>query len=608
MADFKTTQFKRIFEEANTDKMIALFGKSQVGKTTLILSLIGLKEEHVEAVSTALRGGRKRGSSSTSTAMKYSFSEDEDYHIRYEDTAVMLSSEEALMETLAHIRDQVEKGIGIDLVEVLLPSNYRDPKVDAIDLSIIDLPGIESSSEEEHRHVNRIINQILPKASLILMVERADQLSRCENFFDRIDSDFLKDWMLNPQLFRLVLTHAVSPASTEKKIYAEQQVTPEWFIDLYKKELHHSISNWPGEVKLYPVDMGDSWEKTESDIKGKTESLIRNVLTDLIHDLNNTEHKFNSLIIGSRMFQMMNKTIKHKTNMFNQELASLKKRADMLTDYIQDQEYAIKKLEEEIAVLDKQRKVLKMLLRKYEANQNLLHYQEVTDTGERKPSAIYTKVLGLNADNSYFELIQKQYDGLIKHVQEDLKDTGTTLNLPPFPSVRIQEELVTTLSFLQRKVIDYFFQRNWKKAINKVNIGLKKVTEGLNCELSQSISEEIEANTQRLHQKRTSLKNYVSSLNDELLSIQKKVKDVQLKRLVLVIEKEAFMKRSKDDLELSQQFLNYITAAFDKEYSLYIGYINSDEKSQTDKFYYLMNLQKLTQDYKKLVMVNDNTL
>ena len=63
---------------------VCVYGKSQVGKTTLILDMIGLKDECKRDVAEVLRGGIALGNSSTSTAIIYSQSESDLYGVRTE--------------------------------------------------------------------------------------------------------------------------------------------------------------------------------------------------------------------------------------------------------------------------------------------------------------------------------------------------------------------------------------------------------------------------------------------------------------------------------------------------------------------------------------------
>ena len=51
--------------------LIGVYGPTQVGKTTLILKLLGIKENRIIELSSALRGKRQMGNSATVTTSIY---------------------------------------------------------------------------------------------------------------------------------------------------------------------------------------------------------------------------------------------------------------------------------------------------------------------------------------------------------------------------------------------------------------------------------------------------------------------------------------------------------------------------------------------------------
>ena len=53
------------------EKLVAIYGPPQIGKTTLILCLIGIAPEFQKKVYNDIRAGVPRGNSSTSTAIIY---------------------------------------------------------------------------------------------------------------------------------------------------------------------------------------------------------------------------------------------------------------------------------------------------------------------------------------------------------------------------------------------------------------------------------------------------------------------------------------------------------------------------------------------------------
>ena len=58
------------------EKLVMVFGKSHSGKTTLILSLMGVEEDKLSELNYILRAETPKGKSSTSTAIIYQKSDD----------------------------------------------------------------------------------------------------------------------------------------------------------------------------------------------------------------------------------------------------------------------------------------------------------------------------------------------------------------------------------------------------------------------------------------------------------------------------------------------------------------------------------------------------
>ena len=75
--DWEHGPIDELFGGQHTDtsgaaKRIMLYGPTQVGKTTLLMHLIGIKPEMQNTLDEILRGGETMGNSSTSTAVIYS--------------------------------------------------------------------------------------------------------------------------------------------------------------------------------------------------------------------------------------------------------------------------------------------------------------------------------------------------------------------------------------------------------------------------------------------------------------------------------------------------------------------------------------------------------
>ncbi len=152
---------------------IVVYGSTQVGKTSLILKILGIDDAHMSEVSTLLRGGREIGKSATIMPIRYRKSEDNQWHIhdiQGRDTAVS-----TVEEYFKNLRASVEKGQinTTNIVDVYIPQYYfAHQSKGMLDIRILDLPGIQAKNEHEQNHVQQISTKYAANADLILLVGR----------------------------------------------------------------------------------------------------------------------------------------------------------------------------------------------------------------------------------------------------------------------------------------------------------------------------------------------------------------------------------------------------------------------------------------------------
>lgn len=71
-----------LVQSGTGEAYVAVYGKTQVGKTSLILELMGVAPEAQARVCKVLRGGRPEGQSATTMATVYRRSADKRWHLR----------------------------------------------------------------------------------------------------------------------------------------------------------------------------------------------------------------------------------------------------------------------------------------------------------------------------------------------------------------------------------------------------------------------------------------------------------------------------------------------------------------------------------------------
>lgn len=271
---------------------VVVYGKTQVGKTTLILDLLGVKSTLVVSV---LRGGQSLGNSSTATPIRYGKSNDDYWYIGSDPRGV--ANAEA-KERFRVIRADVEAGkiSSTEVLSVRIPKCYFSPSGSgslSLDLCLLDIPGVSACNESERELVEKFAQEHVAKADLILLVGLAGNLG----FFNpsALGLDALKDWMLQLNRFRVVLTYTFSLKSFaewfEKGDYDASAVKSE----LYAQIMTHDFHPPKGQEKefernIFPLELGDSLEGLLNDINSDryyvhAKSVICDLRKQLIEDI-----------------------------------------------------------------------------------------------------------------------------------------------------------------------------------------------------------------------------------------------------------------------------------------------------------------------------------
>ncbi|QLQ21276.1 MAG: hypothetical protein HZT42_01965 [Paracoccaceae bacterium] len=242
--------------------VLSVYGPTQVGKTTLILNLLRVKEEAIDEISSFLRGKREIGQSATVTVTSYSVSATEDYVlILPNQEPEVIQSTDILEDRLSTLRVDVEAGRIDSLapVRIALPRSYFEQADVAIEL--LDLPGIESAEERELRHVERCVNHWIPRSHICLIVNGAGDLT----FLRDIGMTHLQHWYDYPDNFYVVLTRAYSPESVKRRLRDKSISNETDLRAYYHREIGDILGRTPGTV--YPVEIGASMHRLEPDTR-----------------------------------------------------------------------------------------------------------------------------------------------------------------------------------------------------------------------------------------------------------------------------------------------------------------------------------------------------
>ena len=170
-------------------KRVVVYGPTQVGKTTLILDLIGIKLELQKELGELLRGGAKAGSSSTSCAIIYNQWEKEQFGLLFGDFESTTEekprcySEEDFRKAIAEInsinRDKAEGESRVTqsgtVLYFYIPHSYFDD--DAPDnLQIVDLPGFGERNPKMGKKVDQMISALSRHVAGAILVVKSENI------------------------------------------------------------------------------------------------------------------------------------------------------------------------------------------------------------------------------------------------------------------------------------------------------------------------------------------------------------------------------------------------------------------------------------------------
>jgi hypothetical protein len=292
VSSFKDETIKQLYSQTSSKHAtIALFGKTQRGKTTLLLNLIGLTDEdyHAEVYST-LRGNRERGESATSVATIYKASVDRDkYQVKdvLTDNTILLTSTQ-MSEFIDKTRNEVESGSHkyLKAVEIGIPKRYFSDNNNGLDITVIDLPGFGGKSDAEREKVDALSRHYAQFAYPIILVEKFQHISQLDGFI----VPGLGDWREMPDRYRIVISSIAGTETMQKRVKKKATVHLEDFKEVILTEIQRTIHNCPKEIAelVYPFDFGDSWQtlsKSNPEMKEKVYPALREARNKIISEL-----------------------------------------------------------------------------------------------------------------------------------------------------------------------------------------------------------------------------------------------------------------------------------------------------------------------------------
>ncbi len=203
-------------------KRIIVYGATQMGKTTMIMNLIGIKEEKKEELSKMLRGDAKQGNSSTSTPIIYNRWNSDKFGIALGNENAVTEGTlkeysvgdfaKAIAEINSTQRHKSGRDFDIDSVRYYyIPYDFYQEDHSKNEIQILDLPGFGEKNAQMYDKVDALIQRLSSFSAGTIAVIRAEKIANLESEYKLfIDSHHVNH-------LAIAITHALSVDSEMKR-------------------------------------------------------------------------------------------------------------------------------------------------------------------------------------------------------------------------------------------------------------------------------------------------------------------------------------------------------------------------------------------------------
>jgi len=316
---------------------VILYGPAQVGKTSLILTLLGIRDDRFTELNTLLRGEQDLGTMSTARTYRYRMAKDDFWYFSHRENGTTRFSDQEAKAIFADFRLQVEQGVrDFDSVDVFLPRRFFDQQQRSAQLLIRDLPGTHSTNANEQYYVNLLASRYLASADVVLLTGKADALSFLKP--EELNNALLNDWHWQRHRYKVVLTRAYSDATLQNRIIKERFDKKEMRtfllqqINTMELDLPESI----GEL-IYPVECGHTWQvinARDDEFARQCRDLRRDVMQDLLDSMHQASNPLSRLRSGYALPHIIEQQIATEKGHYDTEKALLRKKLLRLDEFI----------------------------------------------------------------------------------------------------------------------------------------------------------------------------------------------------------------------------------------------------------------------------------
>ncbi|MEC1716494.1 hypothetical protein [Schinkia azotoformans] len=593
--------FLRLIPTQNQKKevLIGVYGPTQVGKTTLILKILGIREDKMKELSKALRGKRAAGNSATVTTTIYHRSPDEQFVIIFPDGKKQsFLTLEAFEEGMEQVRGVVEsnRAFSIKPIHIYFSERYFNLiEIDtrSQDVTILDLPGDDSREEREVKHVERCLKEYIPHCRLCLVMEIGSQMVNVT----QLTREHVRDWIYLPEQFRLVLTRTLTSSSVRDKVQTGEINSTKSYISHFQHELNRLLDGRKIE-KIYPLEIGDSWleiKEKELTFYETVSPWIDEVYQILIDEIETVESPEREVMQLLNLEDLATKRKKEEVAKLDVKKSAIRQEiVDVnisICSYVQRMKDIDKTVDHFLQIISKKGTLAKAETFTKPTIRSLSDWDARIFAAKTVSSLRYDFSLNLDQLQSDFE----------KHVNQWNEDMNKLAKRYGLRFKNITYTFHTTYSSIDRLLDRYFRRSTFEEDLAKCERRLQEAHEKTFQDIQNSC-QEIVADLRKQIQKQIRAQKLIKEEHGQVkIKLEDKVRKLKKERQELQKRIQQTKEEWDHDIERTNELNQYLKKAFIKKVEIFQSMLESPNIDASDKWGYHMYWNIIAKDAERII-------
>mgnify|MGYP004524391057 FL=1 len=589
-----------VYNTNTSEKLVVIYGTPQIGKTTLILFLLGIDSKYQKRVYDTLRAGIPSGNSSTSTAIMYLKTENERYGIGYSNkvTDIEYCTEKELEKRIQNVRENVENGKASEkILHIYIPKKFFSKEaVNSGGINIIDLPGVGSRNQKEKVHVEAMINKYMAVANVNIIACKANEINSLNEFVLPINMD----WRTLPHKYIVVITHAYGQGIIKKFFDTERTMSfYEYVGKVYEENLNKIL---PTSMEFFPIDIGASLFRLLND-SGLTENDCKEV-NDTVNRMAENIRKSIQKREGNELKNIIDDLAAYSDVAANRKIVFQDKKIASLKKEIEDLKISSEKKKKLLIKSKEKIKELKEFHNDYLKLKNMMVRLDVSEE-YKKISDIVSKMTNKGKISDSDKKILDEISNILKEfTKKSLKIYYSTYDDSECTVIydQIKEEVDFEDKILKYYKRGVFFSKKIKE--QEILVTIEEIFDMFNERLKEILNEKLKSKIELKKKEEKKYQLYCKLIELCTQGINRN-RTKEERKWEEKVEREKIRQQTQERRELDKKQIDKCLEIgreeFQKYYRDVVTKVETSECSKYEKVYYLIYLGLLEKDYKNIV-------